>query len=283
MIDKMSILAVEDDPELGQMLQAYFQETGYQARVLASGEEALLQVKEAAPDIILLDIQLPGIDGFEVCRRLRDDNRFRYTPVIFLTRRGTQDDRLAGLGLGAIDYLAKPFDIYELGLRVRNALSRAGMTNLANPVTGLPQKVISDETVADVLNQPQWGIVVAGLGGLRHFSESYGFVAADDVARATGLMIQQVVEASGGCDFLGHLDAAEFVIIASARQVDLLAEQCRQRLVANIPFFYPATDWQALQETPDSKRLTARVAVLTSASGLITTLDEFHRALKGAL
>jgi CheY-like chemotaxis protein len=280
--DKGHILAVEDDLELGQMLQAYFRERGYEATALTSGEEALQWLEEASPNIILLDIHLPGIDGFEVCRQLRNDNRFRHTPVIFLTRRSAQGDRLAGLALGAVDYLAKPFDVEELGLRVRNALSRANMANPINPVTGLPQDTITRQRVAEALGQPPWGIVVARLSGLQKFSETYGFIAADDVARATGLMIRQIVDASGGCDFLGHLDAAEFAIITTLGQASLLAEQCRQRLATTVPYFYPAADWQALQAGPDLERLRAHVTALTSEDGPIGTPEEFHQAVQRA-
>ncbi|MGD2079317.1 MAG: response regulator [Chloroflexota bacterium] len=281
--DEHTILVIEDDPELGQMLQAYFGEQGFQATVMPSGEEALGWVNTAVADVVVLDIHLPGMDGFEVCRRLRQNNRFRHTPVIFLTERRAQGDRLAGLELGAVDYMTKPFDIQELGLRVRNAVERAEMTNESNPVTGLPERSISDQQIADLLKRPDWAVVVAGVSGLRSFSESYGFVVADDVARANGLMIQQIVKASGDCEFLGHLDAAEFIIVTSPGQADKLAEQCRRRLEATIPYFYPAADWQALQDKPEAERLTPHSATLSSADGSISTLKQFYQALQSAL
>lgn len=282
MSGQSTVLIVEDDPELGEMLLAYFRERGHNASAMFSGEEALRWLKGNQPNVVVLDIHLPGIDGFEVCRRLRKDSRFQHTPVIFLTERRAQEDRLAGLELGAVDYMTKPFDIRELGLRVRNAVARVGLANATNPVTGLPERDVSYERVADALSQPTWAIVVAGISGLGNFSDSYGFIVADDVARATGMMIQQDVQASGGCEFLGHLDAAEFLIVTTPTQASQIAEQCRQRLEATIPFFYPAADWQTLQTSPSASRLIPRVAAYTSANGSISTLEEFHRTWQSA-
>lgn len=283
MADERTILVVEDDPTLGEMLSAYFGEQGYLAEVLTSGEDALRWLKANTPDVILLDIHLPGIDGFELCRRLRKDSPNQYTPVIFLTERHTQSDRLAGLELGAVDYMTKPFDVQELDLRVRNTVVRAGMRYLTNPVTGLPESSATREQLSSMFEQEEWGLVLAGIAGLREFSDLYGFVAADDVARASGMMIQQAVEAAGGCEFLGHLDAADFLIVTSAGKAGRLAEQCRQRLSSTIPYFYPAADWQALQSSPEMGRLSLHVATLTSANRQITTVEELRQALQSTL
>ncbi len=283
MAENRTILIVEDNLDLSEMLSAYFRELGYLVEAVTTGEEGLERAADVNPDIILLDINLPGIDGYEVCRRIRSSGRKLQMPVIFMTERQKRRDRLTGLELGAVDYVAKPFDIQELGLRVRNTVTRSGMRSPTNPITSLPDESLTRAQLADMLNQPDWGIVLAGIGGLSDFSDTYGFVAADDVARATAVMLRQAADTSGGCEFMGHIAAADFVIITSLFNVNRLAQECLQRLDAAIPYFYPAADWQGLQESPESGRLSAHIAKLTSAEGPATTFEELRLALLNAL
>jgi len=119
------LLVVEDDEPLAEGLCGNLELEGFAPRWVASGEAALVELAEASGDfeLLILDIMLPGIDGFEVCRRLRADNNL--IPILFLTARGSDADRILGLQLGADDYLTKPFLVEELALRVRGILRRA--------------------------------------------------------------------------------------------------------------------------------------------------------------
>jgi len=140
-VDKNSqkIFIVEDDNDLAEMLRAYFRVQGYSVSVASRGHDGVTGITEDVPDVVVLDIRLPDIDGYEVCRQLRRSRKTQHVPVIFLTEKREREDKLAGLELGAVDYITKPFDIQELRLRVRNALRRAQMSTLLNPVTGLPE------------------------------------------------------------------------------------------------------------------------------------------------
>jgi two-component system, OmpR family, response regulator MprA len=120
----MRVLIVDDDRSLRDALRRALMLGGYDTVSVASGEEALTQVDHASPDALVLDIGLPGLDGLEVCRRLRDDgNR---VPVLVLTARDAIEDRIDGLDAGADDYLVKPFDVGELKARLRALLRRSG-------------------------------------------------------------------------------------------------------------------------------------------------------------
>ena len=119
------ILVVEDDVDISNMLRIYFDSQGYEVWVAARGQEALDTCRRKLPNIIVLDIMLPDIDGYEVCRRLRGNLRTSHIPILFLTQRDERSDKIAGLELGADDYITKPFDIEELKWRVQNALRRA--------------------------------------------------------------------------------------------------------------------------------------------------------------
>ena len=118
------LLLVDDEDNLRSMLQAALQHHGYDVRPAAGGREAMAAVPEVRPDLIVLDVMLPDLDGFEVCRRLRSEGV--RTPVLFLTARDSTDDKVRGLTLGGDDYLAKPFSLEELVARIDAVLRRSG-------------------------------------------------------------------------------------------------------------------------------------------------------------
>jgi two-component system alkaline phosphatase synthesis response regulator PhoP len=118
------ILVVEDDFEIAQMLRIFFETKGYQVIIAPRGEKALELCRRQLPNVVLLDIILPGMDGYEVCRRLKSNQHTRDVPIIFLTKMDERADQIAGLGLGADDYITKPFDITELESSVERLVAR---------------------------------------------------------------------------------------------------------------------------------------------------------------
>lgn len=117
-----TIMIVEDEPAVARGLQVALEREGYSVAVMPTGEEAVSRFPELVPDIVLLDVRLPGIDGFEVCRQLRRESRL---PILFLTARADEIDKVVGLEIGADDYLVKPFSLRELVSRVKALLRRA--------------------------------------------------------------------------------------------------------------------------------------------------------------
>jgi DNA-binding response OmpR family regulator len=122
------ILVAEDDPDIGTLLGHSLRKAGFAAVHVPGGREALAQVKREPPDLLVLDVMLPGVDGFEVCRALRADPETAAIPIIMLTARAEESDRIAGLDLGADDYITKPFSPNEVVARVRALLRRAQRT-----------------------------------------------------------------------------------------------------------------------------------------------------------
>ena len=255
MADRQTILIVEDDLDLAEMLNAYFRVQGYEVLTAAWGEDAVRIALEHSPDVILLDIRLPDIDGYEVCRRVRTQRRTESIPIIFLTERRDRIDKLQGLELGVVDYITKPFDIQELRLRVRNALRRASLESLVNPVTGLPEGKLVDEQLAQVIEGPDWVVLAISVQGVSTFRELYGFVAADDVLRAVSLMINNIVKEMGGAgDFVGHFSAEDFVVVTSEVRAREIGERVNSRLSQSMDYFYPLKDRQT--ETNGRGRLS---------------------------
>lgn len=122
---KTRILIVEDDPDILQLLSYNIQSAGYDVVTAMDGNAALAMVKRHSPDLLLLDLMIPGIDGFEVCKELKKRQETRNIPVIMLTAKGEEVDRIVGLELGADDYVVKPFSPRELILRIRAILRRS--------------------------------------------------------------------------------------------------------------------------------------------------------------
>jgi PleD family two-component response regulator len=259
------ILIVEDDPDTATMLSAYFEAQGYKALTVSWGNDALKLVQENVPDLIIQDIRLPDMDGYQVVSELRKNTRTSHTPIIFLTERKGQDDKIAALELGAVDYITKPFDMQELSLRVRNALRRASYASLVNPVTGLPDQQVTESRLQEWLDQGHWAVILVSIAGLEAFSEAYGFVAGDDVLRAISLIISNVVDDAGTReDLIGHADRASFVLLTQEDKAQDIRERLASRLEKAFPYFYPV---QAVESGQNPAPMRAQVGVVLASSG----------------
>jgi len=204
------------------------------------GEDGVRAALTARPDLIILDIRLPDIDGYEVARRLRSDRKTNAIPIIFLTEKRDRVDKLQGLELGVVDYITKPFDIQELRLRVRNAIQRASQTNLINPVTELPEPPILDEKLNQiVLAEHPWSLLVIHIDGLESLREMSGFVASDELLRAATLMIRNAVREFGNeDDFVGHYSPETFSLISTVDRVANIRQRVETRIRQSIEHFY---------------------------------------------
>jgi DNA-binding response OmpR family regulator len=236
---KQTLLIVEDDLDIADMLNAYFRVQGYEILTVNWGEDGVRAAQSSSPDLVILDIRLPDIDGFEVAKRLRNNRKTKAIPIIFLTEKRERSDRLRGLELHADDYITKPFDIQELRLRVRNALKRAQQESLTNVVTGVPEGNLVDEALQNSLAYADAVFQVVSLKNLDSFREAYGFVAADDLLRAVAIMIRDAVRDLGGADsFIGHLATADFVVVTRQANATALKERIRKRLEQSFTYFY---------------------------------------------
>src|ERR1700692_1131818 len=129
------VYVVEDDRDIAELVGPYLEQAGFEAQLLGAGREALTAIGQHAPDLIVLDLMLPQIDGLEVCRALRANSKTAGVPIIMLTARAEESERIAGLEIGADDYIAKPFSPNELVARVRALLRRA--QGHAEPAAGV--------------------------------------------------------------------------------------------------------------------------------------------------
>lgn len=265
---KSKILVVEDDQDLAEMLNSYLRVQGYEVITSHWGEEGIQSAQNERPDLLILDIRLPDIDGFEVARRLRADRKTSKIPIIFLTERRERNDKLAGLELGADDYITKPFDVQEMRLRVRNVLKRSKQDSLTNPVTGLPEGPLVEERLSDCLQKDGPGALGILIENIELFRDAYGFVAKDDVLRAFSLILTNAMRESGLDDgFVGHLTPTDFVMIIGQNQLSGMVDRIQSKLEQSLDFFYP----MGAKEKQENK-LNIRINQISASEQHITGL-----------
>ena len=275
---KSKILIVEDDLDVAEMLNAYFRVQGYEVFTVNWGEDGVRAAQTVLPDLMILDIRLPDIDGYEVARRVRTDRRTNEIPIIFLTEKRERIDRLQGFEVGADDYITKPFDVQELRLRVRNALKRVSQGSLTNPVSGLPEGPLVEERLADVIHKSGWALLHICINHLDTFREAYGFVASDDVLRAISLMINNTMkENSSTEDFLGHISPTDFVIVITPANLPVFQERIRSRLEQSLDYFYPIKDREQAAKRPD--RLAIEISEVPSVYGRFSSVEQLKKDL----
>lgn len=275
---KSKILIVEDDLDVAEMLNAYFRVQGYEVFTVNWGEDGVRAAQTVLPDLVILDIRLPDIDGYEVARRIRSDRRTHEIPIIFLTEKRERIDRLQGFEVGADDYITKPFDVQELRLRVRNALKRMTQGSLTNPVSGLPEGPLVEERLSEVIHKSGWALLHISIDHLDTFREAYGFVASDDVMRAISLMIHNTMKETGSTeDFLGHLSPTDFAVVVSPASLEPFQERIRSRLEQSLDYFYPIKDREQASKRQD--RLAIQISEVPSVYGRYTSVDQLKKEL----
>lgn len=277
-MNKGRILVVEDDFDISNMLRIYFQSQDYEVTVASRGEDGLELCRQQLPHVIVLDIMLPDIDGYEVCRRLRSNLRTSHVPIIFLTQKDERSDRIAGLELGADDYITKPFDIEELRLRVQGSIRRAQATNLSNPTTGLPSSKQIEEQLRDLMRQDDWALLYVGINCIEPFRDKEGFLAADEVLRDLSQMLGETVDEFGTPDdFIGHRGGDDFIVITSGEQGPGIRDRIVARFNANVGTHYNFIDRDNQYITIDGKQhplMSLSVGLITPADGPFSDIRE---------
>ena len=268
---KPRLLVVEDDIDIGNMLKIYFSSLDFDVDVAIRGSDALEKTKQVLPHLIVLDIMLPDIDGYEVCRNLRTSMRTSHIPVIFLTQKDERSDKLQGLELGADDYITKPFDIEELKLRVQGAIRRSERESLTDPRSGLPAGRLIEEQLRKIIREKEWALMDIRVNNFDSFRDVYGFVAGDDVLRFAAMMMGEVVDETGtSSDFIGHAGGDNFVIITTENAALSLKQSLKERFAAEVLTHYNFIDRQQGYMIAQAANGPENVPFMTLAVGVVT-------------
>lgn len=237
------LLVVEDEVITSDLLRRYFEIVGYEVVNAQTGGDALKLAIEHHPKVIILDIMLPDMDGYEVCRKLRSNKETDGIPIIFLTQKDDRRDKLEGLELGADDYLTKPFDVEELRLRVHNIIGRAGGTPLVDPRTSLPNMALIKERLPKLVDDPNSAFFDVELQHYAPFEKQYGPVAANQVIRSAAKVIGDLLhEIDPKQTFIGHPRDDHFLLVVPKGAIARVDKDLPARFGELVVKFYDVPD-----------------------------------------
>ncbi|MGE5183917.1 MAG: response regulator [Acidobacteriota bacterium] len=249
------VLIVDDDASIRAICREVLELGGYQVRDAGSATAALTEARRFRPDMILLDVLMPGIDGYRCAEMIRSDPAIGMAPIMFLSARGDTADKVRAFRSGAEDYMVKPFDAAELLARVAKALDRQARELGASPTTQLPgADAIQGEIERRIASSDQHAVACyLDLDNLKAFNDYYGYAKANAVIRQTSDVIRHVVQRWGGTgDFIGHIAGDDFVFVTSADRADAVCRSICERFDHLIRLYYdPADRKRGYIETKD--------------------------------
>jgi diguanylate cyclase (GGDEF)-like protein len=269
-----AVLVVDDDPDVARFVEVNLRSAGYDVTVASDGEEALARALEIRPDLILLDVMMPKLDGFEVAQRLRRDPRTSSSSIIMLTAKALSADKVLGLSSGADDYIIKPFDPVELLARVKGTLRRAREMRALSPLTGLPGNIrIQEEIRRLVMEDQPFAILYADLDHFKAFNDHYGFVRGDRAIQLLARLATEVVhEVVGPAGFVGHVGGDDFVLVVTPEVAEEAAGKLCQRFDEHAPLLYDRLDAErGYIEVEDRQGKAVRFPILTLSVGVAST------------
>lgn len=226
-----TVLIADDEPEIRNVLQRFLIRQGYEPILAKDGKEALGKCRVQKPDVILLDINMPEIDGLSVCRKLREDPATRLTPVLMLTSRASTEARVNGLNIGADDYLPKPFELSELQARIDVLLRRNERMISVNPLTRLPGNTnIEEEIALRIKSRGKFAVAYIDVDNFKPYNDIYGFHQGDLLIVWLAKMIQEEIQKTPrkGTDnpfFLGHVGGDDFIVIGGLEGMKDLSQR----------------------------------------------------------
>ncbi len=238
------VLVVDDDPSIRTICREVLESSGYTVREASSGGQARSEVHRFKPDLVMLDVMMPGLDGFQTAESLRAEPATSMVPIIFLSAKGETADKVRAFRLGAEDYVVKPFIAAELVARVRKALERRERELGASPTTQLPGAgAIEAEIERRLHNRESAAFCYLDLDNLKAFNDYYGYAKADAIIRQTADILRDVIGRCGTPgDFIGHIAGDDFVFITGEDVVDEVCSTLASAFDRLIPLYYNKAD-----------------------------------------
>ena len=239
MSNKHRLLLIEDDFDVAEMLLIYFKSQNYEVMHADNGAGGIELARTRFPNLILLDVMLPDMDGYDICYQLRHMSLTKYIPTLFLTQKDERASKVKGLELGADDYITKPFDIDELRLRVEGGIRRATRENLTEQRSGLPTgELIQDERD----KRRHQAELIFRLHGFDAYTDVYSFMAASEVLYHAGKTIRDVLSELGqNQDFVG-IEENEFIVMTGIDDVNMLEQRIIDNFNEKVHTFYSFAD-----------------------------------------
>ena len=269
-----TILVVDDDPDIARFVEVNLRSAGYDVTVAGDGEEALEKASEIRPDLVLLDVMMPRIDGFEVAQRLRKNPQTANTSIIMLTAKALSADKVTGLQSGADDYIIKPFDPIELLARVKGTLRRAKEMRNLSPLTGLPGNIrIQEEIERQVRESRPFAVLYCDLDNFKAYNDQKGFVRGDRLIQSVARIIQDaVLDRNGTEGFIGHVGGDDFVAVVDPDAAEDVAKRICERFEEARPDFYESEDLErGFVRIEDRKGVMQDIPLVAVSVGIAST------------
>lgn len=238
------ILIADDDAGLRQLLQTILEEHDFEVITVPSGEALVRAATSQQPDLLLIDVMMPIMDGLEALRQLRNDTRTSHLPMLLLTARTTSDEVVIGFESGADDYIPKPFDADALVARIKANLRRQARIPLLNPLTDLPgNKAIAEEVERRIQAGEQFGLIYADFDNFKAFNDAYGPARGDRVIKLLAAILREL-QADHGSEqmFIGHIGGDDFVAITTPDNVEPVCVQIMERFDRDVRALYDPED-----------------------------------------
>jgi DNA-binding response OmpR family regulator len=269
------ILVIDDDADVVQFVRMSLAREGYEVVTAQEGAAGLRLAVATPPDLVLLDILMPDIDGLELLSRLRVNPATTNVPVVLLTARADAHDRVRGLELGADDYITKPFDIEELVARVGAVLRRSKAMRDLSPLTGLPGNFrIAEELERRVASGRPMAVVHADLDNFKAFNDHYGFMRGDNVIKFTAnVLVGAAVETDDASCFVGHVGGDDFIAVMHPDSAEQFCKTSIDRFDDGILDFYDPQDaLRGFVEVIDRRGERHAFPIVSISMGVATNL-----------
>ncbi len=237
------VLIVDDDRDIRTFVQVSLALAGFDTIEAEDGLQAIDHAVNESPDIVVMDVMMPKLDGFTALRRMREDGRISHIPIILLTAKTQTTDKLAGFEAGADDYLTKPFDPPELVARIQATLRRAADMRAIQPLTGLPGNAsIERELARRAAGDEPFALMHCDLNNFKAYNDHYGFSRGDDVIRTFAELVVSIARDLGGPEtFVGHVGGDDFVVLTAGDLWEPMARRICTDFDAAVPALYDAT------------------------------------------
>jgi PleD family two-component response regulator len=273
------VLVADDDRDIVRFVEVNLKLEGFRVATAHDGDDALAKALSLSPNLVLLDVMMPRMDGYEVCSRLRADGRSAHIPVIMLTAKSLSADKVLGLTAGADDYIIKPFDPMELVARVKSTLRRAREMRALSPLTGLPGSTRIEQEIQQRMDAGEpFAVAYADLDNFKSYNDRYGFIRGDEVISLVAQVLKRVVEdAVATAGFVGHVGGDDFVVVLPADKAEDFAKMSIAGFDVRVPSLYDPEDAAiGSVEVDDRDGQRRRVALVSLSIGVASSL---HRRL----
>ena len=270
------ILVVDDEPHIVQILKFTLEREGYQVFTAENGKVALDKVREAQPHLVLLDVMMPVMDGYEVCRKMREDFKMNQIPIIMLSAKGDDRARVVGLEGGANDYLVKPYSNDELLLRVKNVLEWNIKQKEANPLTGLPgNTAIERELKARINRKEDYAFLYIDIDNFKAFNDYFGYQKGDEIITHLAGVLTRAAEKLGvKDDFIGHIGGDDFVLITAPSRGPFMAKHIIDEFDKGALFLLSPEDVKkGYFEVRNRQGEIARISLMSITIALVLSAD----------